>query len=214
MKIGVLRLLFLLVSALEITSEYPWKVIPMTGNNVTEKPPIKNETLPRTVDIWSHHQNNSGNSSTSKKLNSVEKIFKRLETVQLLMKDAMSKPEYPKNNPSKDESSSAEPQAKTNKMNSVDKNLESDIDQILKDAMSKPEYPKNNPSIDEDKISESDIEDQINNDATSKPEYPKNNPKVDEGSKSGGPDHKPDRSNDSSSASSVTKSVDSGRHLL
>ena len=183
----------------------------MTGNNVTEKSPIKNETLPRTVDMWSHHQNNSGNSSTSKKLNSVEKIFKRLETVQLLMKDAMSKP---KNNPSKDESSSAEPQAKTNKMNSVDKNLESDIDQILKDAMSKPEYPKNNPSIDEDKISESDIEDQINNDAMSKPEYPKNNPKVDEGSKSGGPDHKPDRSNDSSSASSVTKSVDSGRYLL
>ena len=211
MKTGVLGLLFLICSALEITSEYPWKVIPMTGNNVTEKPPIKNETLPRTVDMWSHHQNNSGNSSTSKKLNSVEKIFKRLETVQLLMKDAMSKP---KNNPSKDESLSAEPQAKTNKMNSVDKNLESDIDQILKDAMSKPEYPKNNPSIDEDKISESDIEDQINNDAMSKPEYPKNNPKVDEGSKSGGPDHKPDRSNDTSLASPVTKSVDSGRYII
>ena len=211
MKTGVLRLLFLICSALEITSEYPWKVIPMTGNNVTEKSPIKNETLPRTVDMWSHHQNNSGNLSTSKKLNSVENIFKRLETVQLLMKDAMSKP---KNNPSKYESLSAEPQAKTNKMNSVDKNLESDIDQILKDAMSKPEYPKNNPSIDEDKISESDIENQINNDAMSKPEYPKNNPKVDEGSKSGGPDHEPDRSNDSSSASSVTKSVDSGRYLL
>ena len=133
--VNMKRLLFLLCTALEISSEYPWKVIPMTGNNVTEKSPIKNGTLPRTVDMWSHHQNDS---SISKKLNG------------------------------------------------VDKRSQSDIEeQILKDAMSKPEYPKNNPKIPEGSSSKSD-----------------------------GPDHEPDRSNDSSSASSVTKSVDSGRYKL
>ena len=180
MKTSVLRLLFLLGTALEISSEYPWKVIPMTGNNVTEKSPIKNGTLPRTVDMWSHHQNDS---SISKKLNSVEKRSQS-DIEEQIMKDAMSKPEYPKNNPKIPESSSSEPQAK--KMNSADQSSVSKLEeQILKDAMSKPEYPKNNPKIPESSSSKSD-----------------------------GPDHEPDRSNDSSSASSVTKSVDSGRYKL
>ena len=75
----------------------------MTGNNVTEKSPIKNGTLPRTVDMWSHHQNDS---SIIKKLNSAVKSSES-DIEEQILKDAMSKPEYPKNNPKIPEGSSS-----------------------------------------------------------------------------------------------------------